>query len=441
MKTSSYISQLEEQILILIFKNEVLEKEIEELKKKLLLYENPHTPPSLQQIRVKKDSVESKKRGAPIGHKGATRSTPIPDRVEKVVADHCESCGSKHIKITDQHLNTVIEDLPPPGKIEVTEYERYRVECYECGHKFYSKHPDCPKEGNFGILLLLYMVMLKFHLRGPIRKVQEYLQHAHSFIISPKGLLDSLNRVGNVCHKEYDRVLVRIRNSKWCYIDETSIKVNRDKWWLWIFRSDQNDVLVVIRKSRGSKVVREILGQEWNRPIISDGWSAYNYITNVQRCWSHLIREVDAIKDFSDNGYKMSEKVHSVFKDLKENLKNDVEMNDRIKHKEMLEERLSEIVIEFKPYPELKKTVTYLENGMGKWFTCLLNPGMEPTNNLAEQTIRESVIYRKIIGAFRSEEGSQNYQHISSLLTSWKLQEKNIWEELELLLKTELCLS
>jgi len=57
MKTSSYISQLEEQILILIFKNEVLEKEIEELKKKLLLYENPHTPPSLQQIRVKKDSI------------------------------------------------------------------------------------------------------------------------------------------------------------------------------------------------------------------------------------------------------------------------------------------------------------------------------------------------------------------------------------------------
>jgi len=89
----------------------------------------------------------------------------------------------------------------------------------------------------------------------------------------------------------------------------------------------------------------------------------------------------------------------------------------------------------------LKKPLTYLENGQSKWFTCLLYPGMEPTNNLAEQTLRESVIYRKIIGSFRSEEGSQNYQYISSLLSSWILQEKNIWEELETLLRKELCLS
>ncbi|MBI4438601.1 transposase, partial [Candidatus Woesearchaeota archaeon] len=36
------------------------------------------------------------------------------------------------------------------------------------------------------------------------------------------------------------------------------------------------------------------------------------------------------------------------------------------------------------------------------WFTCIKHENVEPTNNNAEQAIRETVIVRKIIGAFRS---------------------------------------
>jgi hypothetical protein len=35
-----------------------------------------------------------KKRGAPIGHKGANRPTKEPDKTEEVIADHCEKCNS-----------------------------------------------------------------------------------------------------------------------------------------------------------------------------------------------------------------------------------------------------------------------------------------------------------------------------------------------------------
>jgi hypothetical protein len=66
---------------------------------------------------------------------------------------------------------------------------------------------------------------------------------------------------------------------------------------------------------------------------------------------------------------------------------------------------------------------------------------MEPTNNLGEQAMREHVIIRKIIGCFRSENGSQNYQYIASLLATCKLQGKNIFFELENVLRKELCIS
>jgi len=56
---------------------------------------------------------------------------------------------------------------------------------------------------------------------------------------------------------------------------------------------------------------------------------------------------------------------------------------------------------------------------------CILHPGMEPTNNLGEQAIREHVILRKIMGCFRSENGAGNYQYIASLMADWGLQGKN----------------
>ena len=69
--------------------------------------------------------------------------------------------------------------------------------------------------------------------------------------------------------------------------------------------------------------------------------------------------------------------------------------------------------------PEIKKPLTYLRKGIGDWFTCLDYPGMPATNNLAEQAIREHVMQRKIIGAFRSERGPKSYACIASLLEKW----------------------
>ena len=71
----------------------------------------------------------------------------------------------------------------------------------------------------------------------------------------------------------------------------------------------------------------------------------------------------------------------------------------------------------------------------------MLYPGMKTTNNLGEQAIRKHVILRKIIGCFHSENGAENYQYIASLLADWMLQGKNGFEELEQLLRQELCVS
>lgn len=223
-------------------RNQSLEKENIELKAKLLFYENPHTPSSVRKLTTPKKKLETedisspRKRGAPKGHKGATRPTPSPDETENVVASECEKCGSSNIKRLKQMKKSIIEDLPPPQEIKVTQYNLHKVKCSDCGHEFVSKHRDCPQKGNFGIYLMVYITMLKFHLRGVLRKIQDFLSYSLSFDISVKGIHDLLLRVGDVCRIGYDEKLERIRKAQWLYIDETGIKINGDKWWLWIFR-------------------------------------------------------------------------------------------------------------------------------------------------------------------------------------------------------------
>ncbi|MDP2765866.1 MAG: IS66 family transposase [Candidatus Methanoperedens sp.] len=460
MTTKDYIEQLEQTIIQLTAerdtaiqriqelerKNGELEKENEELKKKLLFYDNPHTPPSARSLQnTKKTTPEitfpPKKRGAPFGHRGATRPTKEPDEIVDVVASECENCGSSRIEKLENCEKSVIEDLPPPQKIKVTQYNRWGVKCHDCGHQFTSKHPDCPKVGNFGIFLLVYIVMLKFHLRGVIRKIQDFLMHNNDFDISVKGIHDILLRVGDACKDEYDRKIEKIRSAAWRYIDETGIKVNGKKWWLWIFRTNDGESLVVIRKSRGSKVLEEILGKGHRGPDIVDGWKAYSWIAILQRCWAHLLREVDDFCEISENGKRLSEEMHACFKALREFLDRNPSMEERIQKKAIFEKELENIVVKYSVFKELEKPLTYIRNGFGRWFTCLLYPGMEPTNNLGEQAMREHVILRKIIGCFRSENGAKNYQYIASLLATWRLHGKNGFEELEGLLRQELCLS
>ena len=442
-----HIKKQESKIQNLEKENQELKKKIDILEKKLVYYENPHTPPSARKlfegkVQDEEKSDEMVKRGAPKGHRGSTRLKPEPDEIINVTANKCEKCGSKNIQpLNDVNKNTIEDFLPTEKKIKVTRFIRHKVKCMDCGYEFISKHPDCPQIGNFGIFLLVYVTMLKFHLRGVLRKIKDFLFYDNNFEISTKGIHDILLRVGDVCKISYDKSLNTIRNSAWVHIDETGIKINGKKYWLWIFRTNDNEILVVIHRSRGRDVLLEILGENWDKPIIVDGWKAYWKYRMVQRCWAHLLREIDAFKDFSDEGKQLSETIHHCFNNLKEFLAKNPSLSEREKQKTVFDNEMKNIVEKYRMFKELQKPTKYLQNGLGKWYTCLLFPGMEPTNNLGEQAIREHVIMRKIIGCFRSKDGAKNYQYIASLLASWKLQNKNIFEELENLLRQELCLS
>ena len=112
---------------------------------------------------------------------------------------------------------------------------------------------------------------------------------------------------------------------------------------------------------------------------------------------------------------------------------------DRLKKYLVMTQKLQAITRYYKRYDDCKAVVKYIDFHIESWFVCVKFENVEPTNNLAEQAIRETVIVRKIIGAFRSEKGPENYETLASLIATWQSQQKDIQKELHRMLTEQLC--
>jgi len=79
---------------------------------------------------------------------------------------------------------------------------------------------------------------------------------------------------------------------------------------------------------------------------------------------------------------------------------------------------------------EVRRFAAKILNGIGHWFTFLVVPGVEPTNNRAERALREHVVQRKIMGTFRNGKGTGIYETVMTVLATWKQQGRDLSQTL-----------
>lgn len=255
------------------------------------------------------------------------------------------------------------------------------------------------------------------------------MNRQYSLNISAGTILDITHRTANLLRPEYDRILQSIRNSRVIYIDETGMKVNGENNWVWAFVTEDS-ILFALRKSRGKKVLEEVLGN-YDGTIVCDGWKAYaSFSSNLQRCWAHLLREVNDID--SEEGKRMAEQLHRMYKEL--TLKGPPHERES-KRREAIETMKRLVKHDWK-CEKCLALARKIENGMDHWFTFLTVEGVEPTNNRAERALRENVVIRKIIGTLRNGKGMYIHETIMSLLATWKVKGLNPQDEMLRILRS-----
>src|SRR3989344_2616033 len=128
METPQELKELSKRNLIRIIISQG--EEIEELKRRLLAYENAHTPPS-QQRKYPEREKSNNKVGSPKGHEGTTRPRPNPNRFRKLELSNCPNCNKRLGRPRSIHKR-IIEEIPEPQPLIITEFTIHHYFCNHC---------------------------------------------------------------------------------------------------------------------------------------------------------------------------------------------------------------------------------------------------------------------------------------------------------------------
>ena len=420
------LKQLEEENTEL--KKQILSsfKENAELKQRLLAYENAHTPPSKQRFKKSPPSEPSGKLGAKKGHEKWKREQPTPTETIEHSETNCPKCNhklGKPIKV----YRKIVEDTPDPQPVQVTEHLINHYKCKCCG-KIVIPNVKLP-QGSFGYNLQTEIALLNVDARLPLKKIKSILKRAHNLDITDAHICKMLRKMGKKLSREQQKNILLLRASPFVHADETGMRVDGENYYLWVFTNGTTTVFI-ITKTRSKKTIKEILGENYAGIIICDGWSAYSKFTNlIQRCWAHILREAKYLTEKIPLFKIFYERLCKMFAQIKELLKQPIEK--RKSEYDKLHKQLTKLLDCMESHREYKKLSNKIRNGGKHWFTCLLYPNIQPTNNLAEQTIREPIIRRKIFGCLRNQKGAETFSTLTSLITTWKQQKLDLFQTLK----------
>ena len=285
-----------------------------------------------------------------------------------------------------------------------------------------------PERGAYGLGVLLavvtnYLDRLPFKLNS--RSIKRW-----GIDISSGTTHNILVNVGMSLSDQTADILRRIRKAYVLNADETSISLNGKKVWVWIFYNHETgDTYIAVRPTRGSKVVDEVLGEDWKGSLVCDGLPSYKKYRK-QRCWAHIITAIRHVAEHNPECEAAQEVEKSLTEILKIGRKASGSDEERAKIRAMLDERVGHIVEKYKDIPELKKFITKLSNARPDLFHFVTDPRIPPTNNDAERGLREIVVHRKVRGSIRAENTMTWLGNLFSCVSTWRAQKMNVTAEL-----------
>ena len=361
--------------------------------------------------------VSRPKRGAPCGHRGNSRRRPeeISEFLDSY-PDKCDKCGGQ-IKVYEKSFDEhVVEDIEIKKK--VTCYRLHYGYCKQCKKLVYPKAKEpIMASDRIGIGARAVGGYLR-HLGLTYRKAARLFKDVFNLNLTHPSFMAFNTEQAQNGVSIYEGIKQSIRHSPCVNADETGWRVNGQNHWLWVF-TNKDTALYLIDKSRGSKVVSNILGEKYDGVLTTDFYSSYHKLKALakQRCLAHLLREIkeveekDKLAPDSTDG-RFCEELKTVFKqtidvwnEYRDGMKT---LQDLVKEKGQAIARLVELLLWPIKHKDTRRLRRRIIKHNSELFTFLDNPLVEPTNNRAERQLRPMVIMRKLTFGNRSALGALN---------------------------------
>ena len=377
-----------------------------------------------------------KRPGQKVGHVGMTRC--VPEHIDEVLEETLEECPECHQALgeaiaVEEHIQ---EDIIP-ARVHVRKYRRHVYCCAGCRKKVTAPyHPQHVPQGYLGANVLIQAVILKYYHCLPYRKIRELFQELAGLTVSPGGIAQALARISRWVGIEKDQLLKAIRGSPQVHVDETGWRLDGKRSWVWAFVNEKL-AYYQVERSRGKKVIKETLGEEFDGTLISDFYSVYLKLPyRMQKCLVHLLRDFheSAKTDKSEEFVRAYRKIKRLINDalkLKDN-HDKIPSGEYVRLRFRLEVRLFDFMAAGYTNKNLQRLSKRFARSWLDMFRFLKDPTLAWNNNLAERMIRPNVIYRNRSFGNRSDRGAEAHGTLMSLMQTLRLQRKNVSENLRL---------
>ena len=439
-------TRLEKENAALRRENAQLREELARLERQLAAArKNSSTsskPPSSDIIKPpkppRKDGKQRQRGGQP-GHEQHLRAAFPPEAIDHVVPYTlacCPDCGGALRPFenpADVQQQVEITAMPTL----VTEHRGLAYWCRHC-HKLHCAPLPEPvrKAGLFGPRLTALVAFMKGVCHASFSTIRKFLRDVVRVDVSRGYLAKLIDKVSQALAESYTELFERLPGEPVLNIDETGHKENGQKFWTWCFRA-QLYTLFRIDKSRGSKVLVAVLGEEFNGVLGCDYFSAYRkymreFDVLVQFCMAHLIRDVKfllTLPSRKDRAY--GQRLRDALRDLFGVIHRRATMTVAGFQKALEAARAQVLrtattcVPDTKPAGNLAKR--FREHGEA-YFRFITTPGIDPTNNLAEQALRFVVIDRHITQGTRSEKGRRWCERIWTVIATCAQQGRAVFQ-------------
>jgi transposase len=326
-------------------------------------------------------------------------------------------------------------DLRP---ITVSEHRSLGCWCAAC-QKLHPAPIDAEvlRAGLVGPRLTALVAFLKGVCHCSFSTIRKFLRDVVQVPVSRGYLRKLCAKVADGLEVSYEHLLRLLPHAEALNVDETGHKNNGQGMWTWCFRGALY-TLFKISPSRGSDVLLEVLGEEFRGLLGCDYFSAYrkymrlNENVLVQFCLAHFIRDVKFLVTHPNSknrayGRRVLEAVRQLFHVF--------HRRDELTPAAFAGQ-LEDAGFELWTQATFRAPATREAQNLAERFRqhghsyvrFVTTPGIEPTNNLAEQAIRFVVIDRKVTQGSRSEGGQRWLERIWTVIATCGQQGRSVFD-------------
>jgi transposase len=391
---------------------------------------NSSKPPSSDIVKPPKPRTAKRRGkrsiGGQPGHAKHERKPFGPEQVDRIVECELPAEETRGLRpLARWHVVQQVELVEKP--FVITEYRARRYRDPRSGRIVIAPlSAEVRAAGFVGPRLSAAIAFQKAACHMSYTTVRSFWRDLAGLDLSRGQLAKVVQKASAAIRRPYEELCDSLAEQDRLGIDESGHKDAGRRHWTWCFRAPRFTVFH-IDPSRGSEVLRAVLGETFGGVIGCDYFSAYRkYMADsgatVQFCMAHLIRDVRFLAEQTNKsvarwGEKLLDWLRKLFHTLHRKDQWTPEMFAR-----RMEAVRRGFLRQMRHPPSWSEAWTLAARFRGReakhYFTFLTQPGVEPTNNLTEQAIRHVVIDRRVTQGTRGDDGMRWCERAWSVLAT-----------------------